>query len=285
MSRKIAKFGPKKSSKRPFYTVKMDRHYFWDAPFRTIPKLVLLLLKWYSNCDSSPCNALLRTFLIWSTYECFYDPKMTPKFKYLIFLRYTHITPIFWAQMDLTQWDDTFPISWSNFGYLRFSGRWPFGRSAAHFMATITQSGPFWAQKRSFLARNHFFVDSLKKNCYHHDGTPKRQPFCVDRLAGWSPGGYQGPFLGQKWPENLIFLHYTHITHLFWSQTDPTQWDHNIPISWGNSGYLWFSGRCPFGCLPGCFMALIAQNGLFGGHKCSIWPKFIFWRPSPNFSS
>ena len=33
------------------------------------------------------------------------------------------------------------------------------------------------------------------------------------------------------WPENLIFLRYTHITHLFWSQTDPTQWDHNIPIS------------------------------------------------------
>ena len=210
MSRKIAKFGPKKSSKRAFYTVKLDRHYFWDAPFRTIPKLVLLLLKWYSNYDSSPCNALLRTFLIWSTYERFYDPKMTQKCGNLIFLRYTHIAYIFWTRMDSTQWDDKSPISWGNSGYLRFSGRWPFGRSAGRFMAPIAQSGPFWAQKRCFLARNDFFVDSLKKICYHHDRTPKRQPFCVDCIAGWSPGGRQGPLLAQKWPENLIFLRYTY---------------------------------------------------------------------------
>ena len=164
MSRKIANSGPKKSSKRPFYTVKMDRHYFWDAPFRTVPKLVLVLLKWYSYYDSSPCNALLRTFFIWSTYECFYDTKMTKKGKNLIFLRYNHITPIFWAQIDSTQWDDTFPISWGNFGY------------------------------------------------------------------------------------------------------------------------LWFSGLCPFGCLPGCFMALIAQNGLFGDHKCSIWPKLYFLEIVSKFS-
>ena len=37
------------------------------------------------------------------------------------------------------------------------------GRSAGRFMAPITQSGPFWAQKRCVLARNDFFVDSLKK--------------------------------------------------------------------------------------------------------------------------
>ena len=101
-------------------------------------------------------------------------------------------------------------ISWGNSGYLRFSGRWPFGRSAGRFLAPIAQSGPFWAQKCCFLAGNQFLVDSLKKNCYHHDGTPKRQRFCVDRLAGWSPGRHQGPFMGQKWPENLIFLRYTY---------------------------------------------------------------------------
>ena len=104
MSRKIAKFGPKKSSKRPFHTVKTDRHYFWDAPFRTIPKLVLLLLKWYSNYDSWPCNALLRTFFIWSTYECFYDPKMTQKCKNLIFYA-TPIKPTFfghrWTRLNV----------------------------------------------------------------------------------------------------------------------------------------------------------------------------------------
>ena len=33
-----------------------------------------------------------------------------------------------------------------------------------------------------------------------------------------------------------IFLRYTHITPLFWGQTDPTQWDLKSPISWGNSG-------------------------------------------------
>ena len=31
-------------------------------------------------------------------------------------------------------------------------------------MAPIAQSGPFWAQKCCFLARNHFFVASLKKS-------------------------------------------------------------------------------------------------------------------------
>ena len=46
------------------------------------------------------------------------------------------------------------------------------------------------------------------------------------------------------------------------------QWDHNFPTSWGNSGYLRFSGRRPFGCSAGRFMAPIAQSGLFGGQKC-----------------
>ena len=26
------------------------------------------------------------------------------------------------------------------------------------------------------------------------------------------------------------------------------EWDHNFHLSWGNFGYLQFSGRCPFGC-------------------------------------
>ena len=118
--------------------------------------------------------------------------------KILHVLRYTYETPIFSGQTVPTQWDHKSPISWGNSGYLRFSGKWPFGRSADRFMAPIAQSGPFRAQKRCFLARNHFFVSSLKKNCYYHRGTPKRQPFCVDRIAGLSPGGRQGPFLGQK---------------------------------------------------------------------------------------
>ena len=74
-------------------------------------------------------------------------------------------------------------------------------------------------------------------------------------LQGGLSGAMRALFWAKKWPENQIFLRYTHITHLFWSQLDPTQWDHNIPISWGNSGYLRFSGRCPFSYLAGRCMA------------------------------
>ena len=32
-------------------------------------------------------------------------------------------------------------------------------------------------------------------------------------------------------PKFCIFLRYTHITPIFWGQTNPTQWDHKSPIS------------------------------------------------------
>ena len=41
---------------------------------------------------------------------------------------------------------------------------------------------------------------------------------------------------------------------LFWPQTNPAQWDHIFPISSGNSGYLRYSGRCPFGRSAGRFL-------------------------------
>ena len=37
-----------------------------------------------------------------------FGPKLTEN---LIFLRYTHITCLFWAQTAVTQWDLNFPIS------------------------------------------------------------------------------------------------------------------------------------------------------------------------------
>ena len=43
----------------------------------------------------------------------------------------------------------------------------------------------------------------------------KRQPFCVDCIAGRSPGGHPAPFGAQNWPKNLIFLRLTFITHTF----------------------------------------------------------------------
>ena len=60
------------------------------------------------------------------------------------------------------------------------------------------------------------FCGQLQKNCNNHDGTPKRQTFCVDCIAGWSAGGSPGSF----WPKNLIFflnLQYCMILN-FWLQ-------------------------------------------------------------------
>ena len=77
-------------------------------------------------------------------------------------------------------------------------------------------------------------------------------------------------------PKFCIFLRYTYETPIFSARTVPTQWDHKSPISWGNSGYLRFSGRWPFGRLAGRFVAPIAQSGPFGVQKCCFWPKNIF---------
>ena len=87
--------------------------------------------------------------------------------------------------------------------------------------------------------------------------------------SGPSAGGRQCPFWAQNWSKNLIFLRYIYITHLFRSQTDPTQWDHNIPMSSGNSGYLWFSSRCPIGCLASSCMAPTDKNYGIAYHNIS----------------
>ena len=152
-----------------------------------------------------------------------------------------------------------------------------FGRSAGLFLGPIAQNGPFWAQKCCFWAQNPFFVGILQIFCYYHDWAPKRQCFHVYHNAGQAPGGCKDMFLAQNWPQNQICLRYTHITYLFWAQTDSTQWDHKSPISGGNSEYLWFSGRWPFDRLAGRFVAPIAQSGPFGVQKCCFWPKTKFF--------
>ena len=141
-------------------------------------------------------------------------------------------------------------------------------------MAPIAQSGPFGVQKRSFLARNQFFVNSLKKIVTIMTGHLKNNLFVLTALQGGLWGGGGGaprPLFGPKMARKSDFLHYTHITHPFWSQTDSTQWDHNFPISWGNSGYLWVSGRCPFVCPAGCCMAPITENLQFCAQKCILF--------------
>ena len=61
--------------------------------------------------------------------------------------------------------------------------------------------------------------------------TPKRQRFHVAHIAGQATGVVQGPFVGPKLALKAVFLRYTHITPMFWGQTDPAQWNHNFPIS------------------------------------------------------
>ena len=65
-------------------------------------------------------------------------------------------------------------------------------------MAPIAQSGPFWAQKRCFLARNYFFVDSLKKNVTIMTGHLKDNLFVLTALQGGLRGGVRARF----WPKN-----------------------------------------------------------------------------------
>jgi len=83
-------------------------------------------------------------------------------------------------------------------------------------------------------------------------------------------------------PKFCIFLRYTYETPIFSARTVPTQWDHKSPISWGNSGYLQFSGRWPFGRLAGRFVAPIAQSGPFGVHKCCFLARNQFFCGQPQ---
>ena len=111
-------------------------------------------------------------------------------------------------------------------------------------------------------------------------GHQKINIFVLTPLHGGPQGGRRGPFLARK---SAFFLRYTHITPIFWGQTNPTQWDHKSPISWGNSGYLWFSGRWPFGRSAGRFSAPIAQSGPFWAQKWVFWPEINFLSTSSNF--
>ena len=58
-----------------------------------------------------------------------------------VFTLHPH-NPPYWAQTDPTRWDHIFSIAWGNFGYLRFSGRWPFGRLAGRFFGPNSPKWP-----------------------------------------------------------------------------------------------------------------------------------------------
>ena len=92
-------------------------------------------------------------------------------------------------------------------------------------------------------------------------------------------GNHQNQFRTIFGPKICIFLRYSLTTPNVWALVDPTRCDHNFPTYWGNSGYLWFSGRCPFNRLAGYYEASNGQNGSIWGQKCSFFgSKSMFWR-------
>ena len=135
--------------------------------------------------------------------------------KNLFFLRYTHITPLFWARIDPTWWDHISPISWGNSGYLQFLGRWPFGRSAGRFTAPIAQSGLFRVKNAVFRPETHFSETSSKKVVPIVTGHQKDNSFVLTHcMAGlW---GAAGSIFGQKLTLKTVFFHATPCSTHFW---------------------------------------------------------------------
>ena len=92
----------------------------------------------------------------------------------------------------------------------------------------VALSGP---KNAVFWPEIIFLCPASKKIVTIIAGHLKDNLFVLTALQGCLQGAVRAHFWAKKWPQNLIFLRYTYITRLFWSQTDPTQWDHNIPIS------------------------------------------------------
>ena len=135
------------------------------------------------------------------------------------------------------------------------------------FNGSVSPKWPFLGTNKHFLVQIIFLDTSSKFGLPSWRDTKITTVLCWPRCRSGSWGGARAHFC-PKMGHKLVFLRYTHINQFFWAQTDPTQWDHNIPISWGNSGYLWFSGRCPFGCSAGRCMGPIAENYHFWVWYC-----------------
>ena len=99
---------------------------------------------------------------------------------------------------------------------------------------------------------------------FSHDGDKKFRWPCKKWILGQKTS-----FLAKK----SVFLTLCPYIPLISPQTHLAQCDHNLPMSWDNSGYLRFSGRCPLGCLAGRFLELIAQNGPFWAKNALFWPR------------
>ena len=150
---------------------------------------------------------------------------------------------------------------------------------------SAVQNDPFGHKNRFFLRyalKTHFFgfrqtrLNGIISSSYPEVtldtfGFPVGACLAARRAVFWPRLPKNGPF----WAENAIFSTLCPYNPLFWPQTDPAQWDHILPISPGNFGCLWFSGRCLFGRSAGCFLAPIAQNGRFWGENAIFSMPFL----------
>ena len=110
----------------------------------------------------------------------------------------TPMKPPFFGSDAPDRTDHMSTISWGNSGYLRFSGRWPFGRSAGRFSAPIAQSGPFGAQKRCFRPKINFLCTSSNFFVTIMTRHQKDNVFVLLMLLSKLQGGCKSPF----WPKN-----------------------------------------------------------------------------------
>ena len=83
--------------------------------FQNLTSGTVLLFFFGLICDIGATRIFLfcRFDLYWACVSPFLAP-FCPQNR--LFLRYTHITPIFWGQTVPTQWDHKFPTSWGNSG-------------------------------------------------------------------------------------------------------------------------------------------------------------------------
>ena len=123
----------------------------------------------------------------------------------------THIKPPFFRTWLIGTIGPPYPESpLDNF-------RFPVGGCLAAWQAVswpklpkVTLLGP----KNVVFGTNSFFCGQPQKNCYNHNGTPKRQPFCFDCISGGLREAVQVLF-GPKIDYKSDFLRFTFITYLF----------------------------------------------------------------------
>ena len=124
------------------------------------------------------------------------------------------------------------------------------------FLTILNSSNYQWTTKAGVIKSEIQFLRPKKwpfcPKCYRAGFWPENPFFCnitldfvngpfvglddifdlapSDRFLNFSFPSYRVSPSGLR-PKNLIFLRYTHITPIFWGQTDPTQRDLKSPIS------------------------------------------------------